>query len=236
MKKTVGFIMTRHVNNVKTNQYWIHSYNCIRKYYPENVILIIDDNSDYKYITNEILYKTTVVQSEYPKRGELLPYYYYLHVKLFDIAVIIHDSIFINKYIDFNVTNYKIMWDFEHYWDQIEDETKMIKCFNDEELLAFYENKSLWKGCFGAISVISHKFLQYINTKYDIHKLLDFIVTRSNRSSFERVLGCLLQKECKNETMFGDISKYIAVHWHELTYEVKDNYSHLPIIKVFTGR
>jgi DNA polymerase III delta subunit len=34
-----------------------------------------------------------------------------------------------------------MLWEFEHYWDQIEDETNMIKMFNDEELLIFYENK-----------------------------------------------------------------------------------------------
>jgi len=237
MTNTIGFIMTRHVNNETTNQYWIHCCNCIRKYYPENVILIIDDNSDYKYVTNEVLYNTTVIQSEYPKRGELLPYYYYLHNKLFDTAVIIHDSVFINKYIDFNVTNYKIIWDFPHHWDQIEDETKMIKCFDNEELLAFYENKSLWKGCFGGMTVITHEFLQYINSKYDISKLLELVVTRYNRCSFERVISCLLQKEIKNETLIGDIVEYLEGHfWPGITYEVKDNYSHFPIIKVFTGR
>ena len=98
---SVGFIILRHVNNTHTNQYWIYSYNCIRILYPENDILIIDDNSNYEYITNITLYKTTIINSEFPKRGELLPYYYYLNNKLFDIAVIIHDSVFITKKIDF---------------------------------------------------------------------------------------------------------------------------------------
>ena len=47
------------------------------------------------------MYKTFIIQNDFPKRGELMPYYYYLHNKLFDTAVIIHDSVFINKYIDF---------------------------------------------------------------------------------------------------------------------------------------
>lgn len=51
-----------------------------------------------------------------------------------------------------SVDNYKLIWDFEHYWDLIEGETIMIKCFNDTELLNFYENKELWKGCFGGMS------------------------------------------------------------------------------------
>ena len=158
----LGFIMLRHVNNESTNKYWVHCYNCIRKYYPENIIIIIDDNSNYIFITDEKLYKTHIINSEYPKRGELLPYYYYLHNKLFDVAVIIHDSVFINKFIDMSVDNYKIIWEFEHKWDQIEDERRMIDIFNDIELKNFYENKQLWKGCFGGMSIIKHDYLSYI--------------------------------------------------------------------------
>jgi hypothetical protein len=49
----IGFIILRHVNNELTNNYWIHSYDCIRKFYPENFIIIIDDNSKYEYITEK---------------------------------------------------------------------------------------------------------------------------------------------------------------------------------------
>ena len=170
--KTIGFIMLRHVNNELTNQYWILCYDCIRKYYPENIVLIIDDNSDYQFITDKQLYKTNIIKNDYPKRGELMPYYYYLHNKLFDIAVIIHDSVFINKYIDMNVKTYKFIWEFEHDWDQIEDETQMIKLFNDEKLLNFYKDKNLWKGCFGAMTIITHEYLKYVNNEYDISKLI----------------------------------------------------------------
>ena len=71
----LGIIILRHVNNVCTNKYWINCYKCIRQYYPENKILIIDDNSNYEYISNEVLYKTRIIKSEYPGRGELLPYF-----------------------------------------------------------------------------------------------------------------------------------------------------------------
>ena len=229
----IGFIILRHVNNERTNKYWIHCYSCIRKYYPENHIMIVDDNSDKSFITNENVYKTTIINSEYHKRGELLPYYYYLHNNLFDTAVIIHDSVFINKYIDMSVEKYKIMWTFEHEWDQIEDETKMMKAFNDSELLAFYEDKTLWKGCFGGMAIITHNYLQHINSKYDISKLLDFIVSRYNRCSFERVIACLLQKEAKMENLLGDIFQYVECG---ISFEKKDTCNHLPIIKIWTGR
>ena len=229
----IGFIVLRHVNSELTNKYWIKCVNSIRQYYPENNILIIDDNSNYEYITEETLYKTTIINSEYPKRGELLPYYYYLHNKLFDIAVIIHDSVFINEYIDMSVSTYKFLWDFTHNWDQIEDETRMINVFNDLELKEFYENKDLWTGCFGCMSIITHDYLTYVNSKYDISKLLDYVLDRYNRCSFERVIACLLQKEGKVEILLGNIHEYCncGINFNEI-----DNYNNLPLIKCWTGR
>jgi serine/threonine protein kinase len=82
-----GFIILRHVNDEITNNYWKLSYDCIRKYYPEHQVLIIDDNSNKEYLTEHPLYKTTIINSEYPGRGELLPYYYYLKEKYFENAI-----------------------------------------------------------------------------------------------------------------------------------------------------
>ena len=241
----VGFIILRYVINELTNKYWIKCVNSIRQHYPENNILIIDDNSNYDFITDEKLYKTTVINSEFHKRGELLPYYYYLHNKLFDVAVIIHDSVFINKYIDMSVNKYKFLWEFEHYWDQIEDETRMIDIFNDlelkefKELKEFYANKNLWKGCFGAMCIITHEYLTYINTKYDISKLLDCILNRYNRCSFERVIACLLQKNYQvKESLLGNIHLYGHPYGnaHGISFDQYDDYKYLPMMKCWTGR
>jgi hypothetical protein len=211
--ETIGFIILRHVNSSIANKYWIQCYDCIRNHYPENTIMIIDDNSDYNFITNKELYKTHIIQSEYPKRGELLPYYYYLHNKLFDKAVFIHDSVFINKYIDFSyIDKYKMIWDFEqHDWDQPEDEYRMISVFNDTNLIEFHKSQ-LWNGCYGCMIVITHDHLTNINNKYDISKLLDLILNRYNRCSFERVIACILQNDDISadisSSIFGDIHEY----------------------------
>jgi len=240
---TFGFIVLRNVNNENTNRYWIHCLECIRRYYPENNILIIDDNSDYNYVTNEEFYKTVVINSEYPKRGEVLPYYYYLYNKIFDVAIIIHDYVFINRYIDISdVKNYKVLWDFQHRWDQVEDETRIINIFNDSELTKFYEDKELWNGCFGGMSIITHDYLTFINSKYDISKLLDCVSNRHNRMSFERVIGCLLQKglqkEGKQDSFFGDIFIYYSLEKKNFdpNFDNICEFKYLPFIKCWTGR
>jgi len=179
------------------------------------------------------MYNTTIIQSKFPGRGELLPYYYYLQNKLFDTAVILHDSVFVNANIDFHVEKYAIMWEFEHKWDQIPDETRLIEVFNDEELLTFYKDKTLWKGCFGGMVVITHDFLTEVNTKYRISKLLGHVLTRHNRQSFERVIACLLQKIHKKTTLYGTIQSYMK--WGTRFHQ-KQNFQHLPLIKVWTGR
>lgn len=248
---TIGFIILRNVNCSIANKYWMLCYDCIRTYYPENTIMIIDDNSDYTFITKKELYNTHIIQSEYPKRGELLPYYYYLHNKLFDKAVFIHDTVFVNKYIDFsNIDKYKIIWGFKHDWDQPKDECRIISIFNDQDLVKFHENKHLWTGCFGCMSVITHDHLTHINNKYDISKLLDLVLNRYNRCSFERVIACILQINNPSETILGDIVDYINndkqytndFFFEDIDYDPKHlniigNFNkNLPLFKMFSGR
>ena len=109
----------------------------------------------------------------------------------------------------------------------------MIDAFKNKELKEFYENKDLWKGCFGVMSIITHDFLSYVNSKYDLSKLLELITCKYNRCSFERVIACLLQKESENKTLFDDIHKYCkwGIKFHEIY-----NFSHLPIVKHWSGR
>lgn len=239
----LGFIILRHISSELTEKYWYKCYESIRLYYPENPILIIDDNSVRQYITssNYVLYNTTVVNSEYPSRGELLPYIYYLRYPFAQRMVILHDSVFINNgSIPWNsVTTYRSLWSFEHYWDQIEDETYIIKnAFKDDsDLLKFHSEKHRWKGCFGAMSVISYEYLNKINSKYNLLNLVPYITSRHNRCSFERIIACIMQKEDettnKNESFFGIIHTYCP--WG-MTFNDIEKYRHLPLIKVWSGR
>lgn len=196
---TIGFIILRHVNSESTDRYWKRSYDCVRKFYPENEIVIIDDNSKQEFITKKKLYKARIIKSEFPGRGELLPYYYYSKEKFFDTAVIIHDSVFINKKLDFNVETYKLMWCFENKdSNQVNDERRLINIFNDKKLKEFHKNNK-WHGCYGGMSIVKYEYLNNLNKKYDFSKLLPLIKNRYNRMSFERVIACILQVKNKEK-------------------------------------
>ena len=235
-----GFIILRHVLDDLTNKYWIHCYECIRKYYPYVKIIIIDDNSDYKYVTKKKLHNTYIINSYYKRRGELLPYYYYSRKRFFDTAIIIHDSVFINSYIDLRsllVKKCKILWNFEHHWDNPEEEIRLIKMLKNKDLLRFYKAVQ-WMGCFGCMTIMNHDFLKYINQKYNLDILINYIFCRLNRMCFERILGTIIYKEITDhKPLFGDINRYVEkvggsvnINWFN-----KNDFN-LPIIKIWSGR
>lgn len=240
----LGFIITRHVNSKMTNNYWIKSYCSIRKNYPRNIIMIIDDNSVPKYISipNDLnLTNCFIIQSEFPQRGEILAYYYFNKYPLFDKAVIIHDSVFIKELINFeDIKKIKFIWHFTHDWDDCNLEKDIIKTMNDpKELLNFYDKKDKWYGCFGVQSVITRDFLNCLVTKYRIFDLLNVITTRKTRMAFERIFALICNFEnpdlCDDTSLFGNIISYGK--WG-ISYDeyLKNPPQNKPIVKVWTGR
>jgi len=238
---TIGFIILRHVNSELTNNYWKESYKCIRKFYPNNKIVIIDDNSDYKLINEEEkLINCEIIKSEFPKRGELLPYYYFYKNRFFDKAIIIHDSVFIQKYINFNNdnnNNVKFLWHFRNRNYDDHENTKILisKLNNKDRLLDIYLNNGNWLGCFGVMSVIKHDFLKQIVDKYSLFNLIDYILCRNNRCSLERIFAVVCYSELsKNESYYGSIFNYI--NWGYTYNQYTNNKIEKDIIKVWTGR
>ena len=238
-----GFIILRHVNSIKTNTYWQECYQCIRNVYPITKIVIIDDDSNPVFLTTIPMTNVIIIESEFKKRGELLPYYYYLQNKWFNNAVIIHDSVFIKvdvilKYIEMHVS-YKFVWHFsEHGCDLDEDILPLIYSLdNHTNLLKFYHGKA-WNGCFGGMSLINHDFLTHVNNIYNIHNLLSKITTRENRCSFERVVACMFQYENRNIDLgiLGDIYTYCTWGYSFEEYKNDSTNSNNPVIKVWTGR
>jgi hypothetical protein len=83
------------------------------------------------------------------------------------------------------------------------------------------------------MSIITHDYLTLVNSKYNISKLIDCVLNRYNRCSFERVIACLLQLNIAKKPLLGNIIEYCP--WGVTINEI-DKYQHLPIIKVWSGR
>jgi hypothetical protein len=240
---SLGFIILRHVNSPETNKLWIECYDCIRKFYPVNKILIIDDFSNYDFVdTKKILSDTLIIQSEFKGRGELLPYYYYLQNKLFDYAVILHDSVFIQRHIEFTKIN-QFIWSFEHYWDHLYNHNKLINKLQKKDIvLQFYNNIQLWNGCFGVMSIITHDFLCDINNMFNFTNLIDSVIVREDRMCLERIWAvlftiCNQKNNIKTSSLLGDIHSYGTWAQNYETYLTKkQNNLTLPIEKVWSGR
>ncbi len=250
---TFGFIMIRHINSDKTNEYWKRCYESIRRHHPDTKIIIIDDNSDPTYL-NHVDYPLTnceFIVSEFPGRGELLPYYYYYHHKFFDRAIILHDSMFLNASIDVEtirgVDRVLFLWHFEHQWDYTVNPQQIIESSIlrfKYPLLLFRRFIDRWVGCFGGCSIISHDFLKTIFEKYNFVDLINHVKTRNSRCCFERIFALICHFEwpalLQRPSLLGRMEYYMNPYTYFLSYdqylEKEKELAIYPIIKVWSGR
>jgi len=250
-----GFIILRHVKDDMTNNYWNRSALLIRKLYPLKKIVIIDDNSNKEFV--KPLYpieNLEVIQSEYPGRGELLPYIYFLRNKWFNNAVIIHDSTFFHKRVNFDKIKQPILplWHFEYDRENLDNLLRISRHLKgsyrlNESLLGNQNVLNVFKtnffiGCFGVQSYINHTFLKLIDTYFNLNGLISAIRNRTDRCALERIMGLLWCAAYPNlgeyKSLLGNIHQ--TGDWG-LTYEqyiknIQGKKGLKPITKVWTGR
>ena len=254
MISSYGFIIIRHVNSEKTNMYWNHSVKLLRTYYPYRKIVIIDDNSVQEFIKADFDYKNIeIVQSEFHGRGEILPYYYFIKNNYFDNAIIIHDSVFFHKRINFDVLiNTKVipLWFFHSDKENLENTTRIASVLTNNYVLLQNLKKDTinmmpkhnWYGCFGLQSYINRNFLLELENKYSITNMISQVKCRTDRSCLERIIGCIFFEENKKisqkKSLFGDIMKYETWGYSFDTYmtDLKKGTIIRPVVKVWTGR
>ena len=251
-----GFIITRHINSEQTNKYWNHNVKLIRTYYPLKKIVIIDDNSNYDYVKSDFDYKNVeIIQSQYPGRGELLPFVYYLKNKWFDNAVIIHDSAFLHKRIPFEKFRMPVLPFWHHPYDK-ENLGNLLRIGaylkssafirqqlsgNDINILGMSKDK--FNLCFGGQCYINHSFLATLERKYNLSNLVNAINCRTDRCGFERIIGLLFNNEYKNlakiKSFYGDIRNHhqaFLYNFDNYLNDFKNNHIHGTLVKVWTGR
>ena len=251
-----GFIITRHVNSEQTNMYWNHSVKLLHTFYPNTKIVIIDDNSNQDLVKADFDYPNVqIIQSEFPGRGELLPYYYYIKNKFFENAVIIHDSVFFHKKINFEKLEHFNVMPLWHFDDDKENADNTIRIArklknshiicdkiktNEFKLLGM--NTDVWYGCFGCQSFINHNFLLALENKYGITNMISNVLCRKDRCCLERIMGCIFftdnLKIIHQKSLFGKIQTYIkwGYTFDEYQTNLKKGTILRPVIKVWTGR
>lgn len=248
--RPLGFIIVRHVNSKQTDYYWKECYTCIRKWY-DNPIIIIDDSSNFEYLNDNLKLVNChiIYDTEHKGCGELLGYYYYHLLKPFESAVILHDSVFIQKYVDFSLrdANMQFLWTFNSAWD-----TELNTYYHElcspmplyEEILAFYRQRQ-FRGCFGLMSVIKWDFLDLLAEDGLLFALGQIKGRRDARSALERILGFMaFRRDPTIQARWGEIHSYIRWGTTFLEYlgsgigVVGGIHSDdkLDIVKVWTGR
>ena len=257
-----GFIVTRHVNSESTNRYWNQCVKLIRTFYPLRQIVIIDDNSNQSFVKADFEYSNlTVIQSEYPRRGELLPFVYLLKYKWFPSAVIIHDSVFIHRRVPFERFRMPVMALWHHPYDK-ENLNNIVRIAssltNNRALMTKFlytspvlnmntpttqPSSDAFNLCFGCQCFIKLSFLEMLERKYNITNMVNAVHNRPDRCSLERVFGLLFchefSKMAKVGSLFGDIMKqWNAFHYTYDQYEqdLKNHKTKHIFVKVWTGR
>ena len=247
--KSYVFVILRNIRMTRDNDLWMSSYQSIRKFYT-NKIIIIDDNSTINTVNGRLV-NTEIIQSEYNGAGEILPYYYFLTQKWADTMIFLHDSMFLNRpFTSIELDGaVRFHWHFDN--SEIKDTRKIgtyLSMLSNYDTLLEFANQpdSVWKGCFGGTSIIDLTIVQQLEDSYAFFsKLVISIRSRKDRETFERLLGIVLyQQQLIGESMsnFGNIITYPGAFESQITtpdqgaYAISQKGYNSAIIKVWRGR
>lgn len=256
-----GFIIVRHVNSVSTNEYWKHAVRSVRKFYPDDPIAIVCDNSSPEFLVEDSsgeFENLQIIVSEFPGKGEILGYYYLHKLQLFNKAVVLHDSTFICCHYDYiSVTApCRFLYHFPSGFHEY-DSVRAIGYFNQcDPLIDFYNKKDHIVGCFGCQALVDWAFLECLDKEYNFFAILNYIHGRHQRYNMERLfaLVCIHALtysysmdifDIKQISLFGDITQEPrwGMPWEtyqaylEIGYTFLDSHGEPAYVtKVFTGR
>jgi hypothetical protein len=231
-----GFILTRHVRSAFTNKYWLECVRKIREFYPTHLVVIIDDNSDPQYLSSQTFPNCIVIKSEFPKRGELLPYYYLHKYKFFKKAVILHDSTFVQQAFDFDAVANVPLFHFDKslHEDALMEE-KLLRVLDNHEALLELHATDKFSGAFGVMSVVTPEFVHHLEDKYKIFRLMNYCNSRLHRMCLERVFGVIFKAESTGPAVFGDIFD-LGVWGLTFQQYIEGRKSKKAVVKVWSGR
>ncbi len=251
--KSYVFVILRHIRQPSDNELWISSYNSIRRYYT-NRIVIIDDNSQLNTVNGK-LYETDIIVSDYAGAGETLPYYYFLMHRWADRMIFLHDTMFLyrpfkSEEVD---TDARFHWSFQVKEGQTGvDPEGRIRPFlsslrNHKELVATLSARDPWRACFGVAMTVGLPVVEAIEDKYKLFSTMVMMIrNRKDREMAERLVGFVFfhEKYVTAETCdnFGDILQYPnafeseTINMNSAKYIIDRTGYATAIMKVWRGR
>ena len=195
--RSLGFIISRHIADASHSGLCFRAYTSIRKFYPDNLILIVDDGSSLLDL-HSYDSRTIIVQSTVPGSGEFGLYYYYHLTHLFDRAVFLHDSMVIKRPLALSDAPIIYLWHFNHhdYLHVVKSEVGSLlkELGHKDDAERTYKSNS-WIGMFGCCCVMTWDCLDRITRRYQLFRLIPKVKTRLKRCAMERVLGILFSEE-----------------------------------------
>ena len=146
------------------------------------------------------------------------------------------------------------LWHFTKDNDNLENSLRIINVMkNNHEIIKLSENKIIqfdlankrnnsWQGCFGVQSYINWNFLDMLERKYSISRMLSAVHCRKDRCCLERIFGILFAIEIpnlhRNKSLLGDIRKYYnwGYKYEQYMNDLEKKIIKKYIIKIWTGR
>jgi hypothetical protein len=114
---------------------------------------------------------------------------------------------------------------------------------NNLSLLGKTKTNSFQILCFGCQCYINLEFLEKIEKKYSITKLVNVVTCRKDRCGLERIIGLLFCQEFrdlnKSVSLFGNILKHhkgFSYNYDDYIEDFKNNKVPHKFVKVWTGR
>lgn len=216
--RTIGFIIPTYVSSEKHYSILKDGIRKIRQYHDWPIVIINDHSPlDIGSIAHE--FPNISIELSYKKgAGELNPYWHYYHHKYFDTAIIMHDSMHLNKKLEKidKVNSIQFLRYFVHHkslWSKIlEPQTEYNRNFgikNHDDLIIhlinitlkdlnqpfhnfcnlMYFQKNKWVGCWGIQSIVTWDFLSQLQEKTNILDFINVIKNRRDRMAMESIFA-----------------------------------------------
>lgn len=200
----------------------------IRNYHNDIDITVIDDCSSFeidKKSLEDTYFVKFIINNLYPHAGEILPYLYNFKTQKYDIFIVLHDSMYLQKPIPESIWNSKMqnLFTFQSH-RRIYDAgvESLIKKMGKLDLLQIYRGNN-WKGSFGCCLIITKECNNAMFRDYNLENIYSLVNNRRSREYCERLLGVMVTVLNSNQNgVNGEIFEF-PLNW-KLFLDSPQNY------------